>query len=114
MKMDAVEYVKAMWRMCMEIGCCDNCPLRDNCGTTGRRDAEKNVEAVERWAKNHHVKTRQSELLKLFPNARMEFDIIKIFPCEIDPSYSDERLIGKCDGKDCWQCRRKYWLEEIE
>ena len=34
--------------------------------------AEEAVDAVERWANEHPVKTRQSELLKLFPNAKSD------------------------------------------
>lgn len=117
--MDAVEYLKQLKRMCKGKKC-NECPLYKKinafrpCVPYAIEDEKMNVEIVEKWAKEHPVKTRQSKLLKLFPNAKMENGILTIFPCVIDPSSSERRIIGKCDGKDCWQCRKEYWLEEIE
>lgn len=71
--------------------------------------AEKAVQIVEQWAKDHPVKTRQSEFLKLFPNAAIDEDdgILCIKPCTIDES------IGCTNGKGCDDCYRKYWLTEV-
>lgn len=104
--MDAVEYVKIKHKMCATFPRCTNCPLKGNCETPN--DPEGNVKAVEEWAKEHPAKTRQSEFLKLIPNAKMINGAINVFPCLIDP------LIGECNGRDCDQCRKEYWTEEIE
>ena len=109
--MDAVEYLKARKRMCKALSC-DSCPICENCGNA-EIDPLKAVEAVDQWAKEHPAKTRQSEFLKLIPNAKMIKGAINVFPCLIDPLY-DESSIGKCNGRDCDQCRREYWTEEIE
>ena len=77
--MDAVAYFKAYARMCDSFDSknnftgkpCVGCPLDD----IGRgchmidlaNNAEECVAAVEKWAKEHQARTRQSELLKLFP-----------------------------------------------
>lgn len=66
-------------------------------------------DAIAEWSDTHPVKTRQSEFLKLFPNAVIDDDdgILGIKPC-----YIDER-IGCTDEKGCDGCRRKYWLAEV-
>jgi hypothetical protein len=69
----------------------------------------KNIDIVIKWAKDHHVKTRQSEFLKMFPNAPIDEDdgILCIRPCNVDES------IGCTNEKGCDGCRRKYWLTEV-
>lgn len=111
--MDAVEYVKTRYRLCGSKDSCSECPLQDkeNCGCIMDtiEYAEKAVQIVEQWAKDHPVKTRQSEFLKLFPNAAIDEDdgILCIKPCAIDES------IECTNGKGCDDCYRKYWKEEI-
>ena len=114
--MDAVEYLKTMRRLCKSQDSrsgCAGCPLQDKedgyCSIeniSGR--AGDAVQIVEEWAKDHPVKTRQSEFLKHFPNAVIDEDdgILGIRPCDID-----ER-IGCTNEKGCDGCRRKYWLAE--
>ena len=65
--MDTVEYVKQRERMCDYYHNCYGCPAveYENCASLDI--AIKLVPIVEKWAKEHPVKTRQSELLKLFP-----------------------------------------------
>lgn len=110
--MDAVEYLKQLKRMCNSKGC-NECPLRTNndavrpCVPYEFKDEKMAVEIVEKWAKEHPVKTRQSILLDFFPNARMTNGVVNVYPCTIDP-------LVECNGGDCDQCRRKYWTEEIE
>ena len=114
--MDAVEYIKELRRMCKMQKICNGCPLRNNgtciaglCDDGLCDEAEKAVQIVEEWAKEHPVKTRQSEFLKLFPNAVIDENdgILGIRPCDID-----ER-IGCTNEKGCDGCRRKYWLAEV-
>lgn len=60
------------------------------------------------WCKTHPVKTRQSKLLKIIPTARIdEYGVAKCKPCEIDDNIT-------CNGRDCTQCRKEYWSEEVE
>lgn len=58
--MDAIEYVKTTRRMMA-----NDVPTKS---MLGGWTAEDIVEQVEQWAKEHPIKTRQSEILKLFPN----------------------------------------------
>ena len=116
--MDAVEFFKTVNRLC-ENQSCRECPVckegvcmvmnmvRIDGGLV--ESIEETVSKVEQWAKDHPVKTRQSEFLKLFPNATIDEDngILCIKPCTIDESN------GCTNGKGCDDCYRKYWLTEV-
>lgn len=108
--MDAVEFVKQLRRM-IERGVPRNCFI---CPCVGQETdlPEEVVAEVEEWAKDHPVKTRQSEFLKMCPNAPIHPDtgIVKISPCEVDAV-----LRGNCPGVGCCpECRKKFWLAEVE
>ena len=104
--MDAVEFLKATRRLCAIYHCDDNCPLIDSCDDESDDGYVRKVQIVEKWAKEHPVKTRQSEFLKMYPNARIEDGVIFLGPCAIDNSH-------KCT-LDCKKCCRDFWLKEIE
>lgn len=122
--MDALEYEKARIRMCrtmiLEKGGCEACPLYDGlrhrCWLATSAMTNPDIDTIEThidrviyWANEHPVKTRQSEFLKMFPNAEIDEDdgILCIKPCAIDKS------IGCTNGKGCDGCFRKYWLAEV-
>ena len=113
--MDAVKFVKSVNRLCKNQSGCAKCPIWEKgvCmarfGDYSVENIEETISKVEQWAKEHPVKTRQSELLKMFPNAAIDEDdgILCIKPCTIDES------IGCTNGKGCDDCFRKYWLTEV-
>lgn len=121
--MDAVEYLKEKNRMCRKYGellrDCFECPIGNDGGGCqagvfeNQEVAEEELVAiVEKWAAEHPIKTRLSEFLKMFPNARLNDSGMPLFfPCDIDTSYKHGR---KCDNVNCWECRSEYWLEEVE
>lgn len=114
--MDAVEYIKTLHRLCKSKNHCYECPLQKDghcivdISIVGTSEyAEKAVQIVEQWAKEFPVKTRQSEFLKQFPDARVNDDgILCITPCNIEG-----KSIGCPNGKSCGDCRRDYWLTEV-
>lgn len=118
--MDAVEFYKSMKRMCYSGEMCEKCPLYNNFSEMGSvcdvllhiedEKASRVKSIVEQWAKDHPVKTRQSEFLKKFPDAMInESDgILCITPCNIEG-----KSIGCPNGKSCGDCRREYWLTEV-
>lgn len=66
--------------------------------------------AVERWAKVHPTKTRQTEFLKQFPRAVLDdAGSINFCPLKIDSAYGDCKCYEHCSN-----CRRAYWSKEIE
>lgn len=123
--MDAMEFVKAVNWICRENHQnCQNCPLLgtdrvcvdrilmpSRCADNAELNSEleRTVMIVEQWAKKHRTKTRQSEFLKQFPGASVTDGTLDIRPCIIEKSVKCIAL----EGKDCDDCRRKYWLTEV-
>lgn len=111
--MDAVEFFKTVYRLCKNQAC-EKCPIWEK-GTCmagvcdySVENIKKTISKVEQWAKEHPIKTRQSEFLKMFPNADLCRDVINILPCSVEKEMSK-----CCDNKRCVECRREYWLEEV-
>lgn len=121
--MDAVEFFKNLDRMCDSLGdSCTGCEINKRMSddaTCGKWILNHYVEAikiVERWAKEHPRKTRQSEFLKMFPRASMASNgTIDFCPNSFDEEFACPEK-GKFDHSECEcpDCRRKYWLEEVE
>ena len=114
--MDAVEFLKALGRLCNNYLCGDNCPLIDICDDVSNDGYVRKVQIVEQWAKEHPVKTRQSEFLKQWPDAEIGDDgYPSVAPCQLykDMEEKDENGVC-CKNCGCGICRRDFWLKEIE
>ena len=98
--MDAVEFIEERNRMC---------------GTMSEMwgvDAAQIVKNTEEWSAAHPRKTRQSVFLKMFPDAPIYPDtgLVRVSPCQVDRA-----LCGNCPtGIDCIECRKAFWLAEVE
>lgn len=119
--MDAVEFLKMKKRMCESyVGSCRGCPIRDakhekcmSCEKYMREYPVETVAIVEKWLAEHPIKTRQSEFLKLFPDAKLDSNgISMIAPCHIEANLRDSEMCGKMTS--CPECRKAYWGEEVE
>ena len=113
--MDAVEFLKALGRLCNNYLCGDNCPLIDSCDDESDDGYVRKVQIVEKWAKAHPVKTRQSEFLKMWPDAEVGDDgYPSVAPCQLykDIEEKDENGVC-CKNCGCAECRRDFWLKEI-
>lgn len=118
--MDAVNFIVTRDRMCGSFnGCCTGCEINERMGAGEAcihymaRHPQEVVEIVEQWGKEHPLKTRQNEFLKMFPRANLGDDgMIKFCPQELDSNFlCPQRQLG---GRNCTNCRKKYWLEEVE
>ena len=114
--MDAVEYVKQRNRMCDYYVNCGDCPASQYERCSSLNEIPNLVPIVEKWAKEHPVKTRQNEFLKQWPDAEIGGDgLPSVAPCQLDV-----RLIYGKDQQDCEdrgvcdKCRRDFWLKEIK
>ena len=106
-------------RMCnTENKYCRECPLSESntnanlsCDEYLLKYPDKANEIILKWCKEHPVKTRQSEFLKMFPNAvRFEnSNIIAIKPCDMDKDYASNPCTLTCE-----ECFKKYWLAEVK
>ena len=114
--MDAVEYVKQRARMCDYYVNCGDCPASDYEWCASLNEIPNMVPIVERWAKEHSVKTRQSEFLKMWPDAEISDDgLPSIAPCQLDVRLIHGKSQEDCEGRGvCNKCRRDFWLKEIE
>lgn len=102
--MDAVEFLKQYSRM-VTFGVQ---PFK----VPSNLPYEEIVSRVEQWAKEHPVKTRQSEFLKMFPNASVGYNGTLV----ICPSQADTKAVAGCvrSERNCDKCKRDFWLTEIK
>lgn len=114
--MDAVTYIKEKSRMTKKCNIdCYKCPLayenngKDfSCTILEKCYPEKVVEIVENWSKEHPIRTRQSEFLKIYPNVMKDKNVIGICPLAVDTEFK------YCEKyTNCAACKKKYWLEDI-
>ena len=111
--MDAIEFLREWDRMCDSMDdCCEGCDLSKwgiGCKEYAQKHPEDAVRTVKGWIDKHPVKTRQSEFLKMFPEARKEGKALDIDPCQLDM-----RLRNSCGCRACHECREEYWLAEVD
>ncbi len=114
--MDAVEYVKQRERMCDYYMNCGDCPAGKYERCASLNDIPNLVPIVEKWAKEHSVKTRQSEFLKQWPDTEIGSDgLPSVAPCQLDVRFIHGESKVDCEDRGvCNKCRRDFWLKEIE
>ena len=109
--MDAVEFYRQFARY-YSSSYCSECTIVESCKTKGKdgRDADKIVRMIEQWAKGHPVKTRQSEFLKMFPNAAKSGRVLDFCPKDFNIDYMPPK---RCENISCSACKTDYWNEEV-
>ena len=106
--MDAVEFIKQVRRMGKQKG-------EAICFKLEEKDTEI-VEQVEKWAKEHPVKTRQDEFFNQWPDAEIGYDgLPTVAPCQLNIELLQCDSQEDCENRGvCDKCRRDFWLKEIE
>ena len=117
--MDALEFLRERKRMCNLCKHCEGCPLKKaNCAldpADSDEDCKRIIAAVEQWSKEHSRKTRQSVFLEQYPEAKVDEDgILYMCPAKISAYYRDKT--DHCGDPDmpCANCRREFWMQEVE
>ena len=122
--MDAVKFIKERDRMCKSFDAgCTGCQASNACknelccafdqGPT--LDATAQVAIVEEWSAAHPRKTRQSVFIEQYPDAVLDgFGVLRICPIYLSAEYRDDCNGGKNIGKKCSDCRREFWMQEVE
>lgn len=120
--MEATEFFENRSRMCDSFGdSCTECGIHKRmsddatCGKWILNHHAEAIEIVEQWAQEHPRKTRQNELLKLFPRVDMTADgVIAFCPESMDSTFVCPIKERDSYDPECGDCRREYWLEEVE
>lgn len=104
--MDAVKFIKERDRMFKVAG------QAPSLSYNHLKSAEEIVREVEEWSAAHPKKTRQSIFLEQYPNVVMSKiePVISIFPCSIDKTVRTTRPCIKY----CNDCRREFWMQEVD
>ena len=120
--MDTVKFIEERNRMCKSFDAgCKGCPAFNVCeyelccavGQLSTLDATAQIAIVEEWSAAHPRKTRQSVFLEQYPNARPADDGVLTFcPKRFDFHIS---CLAECHSlKKCSDCRREFWMQEVE
>ena len=102
-------------RMCKSYENCANCPIAKSasiCHLFIAEHPDKANEIILKWCEEHPIKTRQSELLKAFPNVPIGFETVSICPLDFDKRFEVETWCHSY--KDCTTCKKEYWLAEVD
>ncbi len=115
--MDAVEYLKTLNRMChCECLKCEFGKARsgfETCPVWQRTHPKEAVEIAEKWAKEHPAKTRQSVFLEQYPETEIDkYGCLRLCPELVSADYRNRH--GDCINRVCIDCRREFWLAEVE
>ena len=125
--MDAVEFLKEAKRYCKwcknttqdgKKRLCDVCYFEklNDIFNLHPMAYHKFVEIVEKWAKEHPIKTRQDEFFNQWPDAEIGDDgLLSIAPCQLNIELLQCESQKDCEERGvCNKCRRDFWLKEIE
>ncbi len=76
------------------------------------KSAEEIVREVEEWFAAHPRKTRQSVFLEQYPQADIDnTGLLILCPKRIS---ADIRVTADCLRQGCTDCRREFWMQEVE
>lgn len=121
--MDAIKFIEERNRMCKSFGPkCEGCPALNTCddkfccrvSVLSTLDAAEQVAIIEKWLKEHPIKTRQDVFLEHYPDTQIDDNgLLSMCPAVISPLYRGDR--GGCLSipKCCVDCRREFWMQEI-
>ena len=117
--MDALEFLKERRRMCDSYRHCEGCPLEGGkcvvSSVAPDEDYKRIIAAVEQWSKEHPRKTRQSVFLEQYPEASIGDDgVLRLCPFLIEESYRNNDGGCKAVQRQCSDCRKEFWGQEVE
>lgn len=113
--MDAVKFIEERNRMCKSYGSCFTCPAHidyTSCkfGVISGGEAIEQIKLVEKWSAAHPVKTRQSVFLENYPYARIDSQsVLHVCPADV---YGNN--VCPEEKEICYDCRREFWMQEVE
>ena len=117
--MDALEFLKERKRLCASYKSCEGCPFDDSkCRINALLyddEYDRSVAIVEQWSKEHPRKTRQSVFLEQYPEAEIDSNgVVGVCPIPISAAHRDSNGGCRNPEKMCRDCRREFWMQEVE
>ena len=113
-RMDVIEFFSELRRMCRSSSDCTKCEYHGDKCDNAIELFEKTVAVVEQWSREHPRKTRQSKFLNMFPTARVgDVGVLDLCPAIVDDRYRG-RNCGDRTRLLCPDCRREFWMQEVE
>ena len=107
--MDVEKFIKERSRMCEYYEeKCSNCPAKEiGCIVTLKNIRELHG-IVEKWSEENTLKTRQTQLLEMYPKALIceNGTFLKMCPKYLDGTTT---CVDSCN-----ECRKAFWSEEVE
>lgn len=104
--MDAVEFLDKVDRL-SKRGFTEEKMRYNDYRTAG--DNVGAVKFVEHWCTEHPAKTRQSEFLKHYPNAKIFSGCLNACPMDV---FGDTE--ANCNHQPCYECKKAFWLAEVK
>lgn len=101
--MDAVKFLQERNRMYESGAATPGIGLEDD------YDPVSAVKIVEEWSAAHPRKTRQNVFLEQYPEASCVDNILMSCPKVIDKNFSCSNTCFNCA-----ECRREFWMQEVE
>lgn len=103
--MDAVKFLQERNRMYERGAATPSIGLEDD------YDPVIAVKVVEEWSAAHPRKTRQDVFLGQYPEAYVakSTGLIDIQPCFIDKTLNPRGCVKKCVD-----CKREFWMQDVE
>lgn len=122
--MDTVKFIEERNRMCKSFyDGCKGCPAFnafDNnlccaVGNESMMDATAQIAIVEEWSAAHPRKTRQDVFLEHYPEASLdEYGVLWLCPSDISAVHRNSDGGCKNPYNMCDNCRREFWMHEVE
>ena len=77
--------------------------------------AEDVVKEVEEWSAAHPRKTRQDVFLEQWPETYIRGDgYLDVCPLEVSAAHRDADGCCAILDRQCPDCRREFWMQEVE
>lgn len=120
--MDAVKFLQERARMCNSFSPgCKGCrmneekPVTSGCYRWMFENPERAAKIVEEWSTAHPYKTRQSVFLEQWPEAYIHEDgYLDLCPLEVSAAHRDADGCCAILDRQCPDCRREFWMQEVE
>lgn len=115
--MDAIKFIEERNRMCDSFEACGMCPAFElSCSEL--RKIQQNptiVSIVERWSKENPRKTRQDVFLKQWPETETDVNgVLQLCPMVVSASHRNKHGDCRNPEKLCKDCRREFWMQDVE